>query len=168
MKLFPTFGPLEVVTMDILGPLLISTKKNQLISAIYDRFSKVTQYFSLRTVAASTCTIEFFHGWVHHYGVPTHVLTDRGKQFVAQLFRNLCGPLGIYRVLTTAYYPQTNRQTKRYNKMTIASIRLFIAEHQRNLNIFLASLMFVHNAHVHCSTNFRPFEIAHHQFPPDA
>jgi hypothetical protein len=46
------------------------------------------------------------------YGPPRYLLTDKGTQFNAKFFLEVCRELGIAKVFTTAYHPQTNGQVK--------------------------------------------------------
>jgi Integrase zinc binding domain len=50
LKLFPASGPLEYVSMDILGPLPKTDHGNRFLLVITDRFSKLTRMVPLRTI----------------------------------------------------------------------------------------------------------------------
>ena len=54
---------------------------------------------------------------------PYYVLTDYGPQFVTKFFEAFCSMLGLKHYLTTAYHPQTNGQTERFNKTIAARLR---------------------------------------------
>ena len=47
--------------------------------------------------------------------LPESVVSDRGPQFVAELTKELNKMLGIRTKLSTAFHPQTDRQTERMN-----------------------------------------------------
>jgi len=53
--------------------------------------------------------------WKLH-GIPRKVLSDRGPQFASKFMEKLMKALGMKRQLLTAYYPQTDGQTKRINQ----------------------------------------------------
>jgi len=50
------------------------------------------------------------------YGVPRKILSDRGSQFASRFMEELMKALGTKRMLSTAYHPQTNRQTERIHQ----------------------------------------------------
>jgi len=50
------------------------------------------------------------------HGLPESIILDRGPQFAAGLMRELNEMLGIKTKLSTAFHPQTNRQTERMNQ----------------------------------------------------
>ena len=64
------------------------------------------------------------------YGAPQYVLTDNGPQFAAKFFDSVCALLGIRHYLTTAYHPQTNGQTERFNMTIVQRLRYYVEEHQ--------------------------------------
>ena len=53
--------------------------------------------------------------WKIH-GVPRTILSDQGPQFASKLLEDLTKVLGTKRNLSTAYHPQTDRQTERINQ----------------------------------------------------
>ena len=95
LKLFPANGPLEYVSMDILGPLPKTDHGNRFLLVITDRFSKLTRTVPLRTITAMVVAKAFCESWVFSYGAPRYVLTDNGTQFNAKFFLAVCRELGI-------------------------------------------------------------------------
>jgi len=53
--------------------------------------------------------------WKLH-GLPESIISDKGPQFIAGLIKKLNKILGIKSKLSTAFYPQTDGQTKRMNQ----------------------------------------------------
>jgi transposase InsO family protein len=53
--------------------------------------------------------------WRHH-GLPERYFSDRGPQFIAEFTTELWHLIGVERVTSTAYHPQTNGQTERVNQ----------------------------------------------------
>jgi len=49
------------------------------------------------------------------YGVPKKILSNRGPQFASRFMEELTKALGIKRMLSIAYYLQSDRQTERIN-----------------------------------------------------
>ena len=50
---------------------------------------------------------------VHHYGILELIILDQGLLFISKFLSSLCYFLGIKKMLSTAFHPQTNSQTKR-------------------------------------------------------
>ena len=51
------------------------------------------------------------------YGLPQELVSDRDKLFISRFWKALMAQLDIKYKLSTAYYPQTDRQTKRINQI---------------------------------------------------
>jgi transposase InsO family protein len=130
LKLFPASEPLEYVSMDILGPFQKTEHGNRFRLVISDRFSKLTRTVPLRTITALVVAKAFCEHWVFAKGAPRLVLTDNGAQFTAKFFLAVCRELGIKKVFTTAYHPQTNAQLERFNRTVINALRGYVKERQ--------------------------------------
>jgi Integrase zinc binding domain len=78
LKLFPADGPLEFVSMDILGPLPKNEHGNCFLLLISDLFSKLTRTVPLRTIIALVVAKAYCDAWVFSYGPPRYLLTDNG------------------------------------------------------------------------------------------
>ena len=44
-------------------------------------------------------------GWIAHFGMPSIITSDRGSQFVSELWKHFATSLGIELHPTTAYHP---------------------------------------------------------------
>ena len=69
------------------------------------------------------------HVYAEH-GLPRKIITDRGSVFVAQFTRALMDCLGILGNSSTAYHPQTDGLTERYNQELKTYLRLYVDYHQ--------------------------------------
>jgi len=63
--------------------------------------------------------------WKIH-GLPESIISDQGPQFMAGIMQELNKMLGIKSKLSTVFYPQTDRQTKRVNQELEQYLRMFI------------------------------------------
>ena len=84
-------------------------------------------------------------------------MSDRGVQFVREFTRELYRLLGIRIAASTAYHPQTDRQTERTNQELEQYLRLFVNERQDDWDDLLPMAEFQYNNHVHASTRESPF-----------
>ena len=132
LKLFPATSPLESIGIDILGPLPKSKKGRKYLLVITDRFIKLTQIVALRSFTAYAIAVAFCEASVSKYGVPRTLLSDNDPQFSARFFRSVCEELGVTNLFTSAYHPQTNGQTERYNRTIVAMLRNYLNEHRND------------------------------------
>jgi transposase InsO family protein len=167
LKLFPADGPLEFVAMDILGPLPKTEHGNRFLLVISDRFSKLTRTVPLRTITALVVAKAFCDAWVFSYGPPRYLLTDNGTHFNAKFFLAVCRELGIAKIFTTVYHPQTNGQVERFNRTIINSLRGYVERRQGDCDEYTAATTFGYNCRVHSSLHLAPFELILSRPPPN-
>jgi len=60
------------------------------------------------------------------YGVPRKILSDRGPQFASRFMEELMKASGTKRMLSTAYHPQTNRQTERIHQEVETFLQYYV------------------------------------------
>jgi Integrase zinc binding domain len=166
LKLFPASGTLEFVAMDILGPLPKMEYGNRFLLVISDRFSKLTRTVPLRTITALGVPKAFCDAWVFSYGPPRYFLKDNGTQFNAKFFLSVCRELGIAKIFTTAYHPQTNGQVERFNRTIINSLRGYVERRQTDWDEYTSAITFGYNCRVQSSLNLAPFELILSRPPP--
>jgi hypothetical protein len=160
LTLFPPQRPFEMVGIDLLGPLAQTSRGNVYILVITDRFSKVTRAVPMTTdTTAASVALSYFCSWVSYYGAPLALLSDNGPPFRSKLFRSFNLALGTHCVFTTAYRPQVNGQTERFNRTLLDMIRAFVVEHPADWDILLPFSSLAYNNTVHSSTGLSPNEI---------
>ena len=78
---------------------------------------------------ASTVAKALVNVWVSRFGCPANLYSDKGSNFMSNLFKNMCKKLGINRTLATAYQPQRNAMIERTNCTIEESLAKYVAEH---------------------------------------
>ena len=89
---------------------------NDMIYVIVDRLSKrVYLILYKKTITAKEiATLFILYVWCTH-GPPDTIVSDRGPQFISEFWYKFCQILGIKLKLSTAFHPQTDRQTEIVN-----------------------------------------------------
>ncbi|SLM38893.1 Zinc finger, H2C2-type, histone UAS binding [Lasallia pustulata] len=102
-------------SLDFITGLPESEQMNA-ICTIIDKLSKEQHYALCHTADEGTsaeATAQILIQWVFRpHGLPTSIISDRGPQFVATVWRSFCKRLGIKCKLSTAFYPETDGQTE--------------------------------------------------------
>ena len=76
--------------------------------------------------ALGTAELLFKHVF-KRFGLPQQIISDRGPQFASKVFQELCKHLGIKSKMSTAYHPQTDGQTERFNQDIEVYLRIYCA-----------------------------------------
>ena len=108
--------PWQDISIDMIGPLPRSNRMDTIV-VIVDRFTKMIRLKAVTTSISSEGIAKVYRDEIWKiYGVPRTILSDRGPQFASKFIEDLTKVLGTKRKLSTAYHPQTNRQTERINQ----------------------------------------------------
>ena len=167
MKLFPATAPLDSVAIDILGPLLKSSRGFIFMLVISDRFTKLKQVVPLKRITAYDVAVAFVEHWVFKYGAPATLLSDNGSQFVAHFFRRVCNILQVHNIFTTTYHPQTNGQVESFNRTLAAMLRCYVEDNPRLWCLYAPGLCYAYNMSVHSTTGTTPFDLVLSRPPPE-
>jgi hypothetical protein len=92
-------------------------------------------------------------------------MTDRGVQFDAAFFRELCAQLGIKPSMTTAFHPQANGGTERVNQEVQLYLSIFCINNPSSWSRVLKKAEFVYNNRPHADRSQSPFELMYGQAP---
>ena len=93
--------------------------------------------------------------------IPTAITSDRGLQFVSDLWKHFCKLLDIEQRLSTRYHPQTDGATERMNQEIEKMIRIWATYTQENWSLLLPIIMGAINNREASSTGLSPFFFMH-------
>ena len=83
-----------------------------------DYLTKWPEVFPTKDQTAPTVT-KLLVEIISRHGVPSELLSDRGSSFLSGLMEEIYSAMGIHKVNTTAYHPQTNGLVERFNWILI-------------------------------------------------
>ena len=104
----PPDARFDVVHVDIVGPLPPSQGYRYLLTCV-DRFTRWPEAFPLMDITAESVARAFVLGWIARFGVPSTVITDRGRQFESNLWSQLNQLFGIHKQRTYSLPPCCKR-----------------------------------------------------------
>lgn len=123
-----------------------------------DICSKWVELFSLSiqtAEAVAECLVTVFL----RFGLPTCLLTDLGKNFQSSLISQLLCRLGIKRLRTAPYRPQTNGQCERFNHTLATMLSTCTDETQHGWQQSLPFVAYAYNSSIHDATGFAPYKL---------
>jgi len=132
---------------------LPSSSGHDTVMTVVDSVSKRVHFIPTHTtVTAEGAARLFLHQVWKLHGLLKYVISDRGPQFVAHFTKKLYRLLGIKLASSTAWYPQTDRQTEHVNQELDQYLQLFVNERQDNWYDLLPMAKFQYNNYVHSTT----------------
>ena len=92
-----------------------------------------------------------------YHGLPETIVSDRGLQFASRFWKPQCSYLKIDARLSTAFHPQTDRQTERVNAVVEQHLHAYVTYLQDDWADFLFLAEFAGNKQVSDTTTMSPF-----------
>ena len=151
-----TGAPWDRLSTDILGPLPESNRGNKYIMVVTDYFTKWVEIFALPDQQAETCADILMNDVIARYGCPYDLHSDQGRNYMSNIFSEMCKYLEIRKTRTTPYHPSGNGQVERFNRTLIRMIKAYLKGEQKDWDKHLGCLAGAYRASKHESTGFTP------------
>lgn len=113
--------PFHTIHIDHLGPMCKSKQGNSYVLTIVDAFTKFCFVRSVPNTKTKYVVTEL-NNIMQIFGVPRRIISDRGKSFVSQKFREFCEQKNITHHLNAVGMPRGNGQVERYNKTILDAL----------------------------------------------
>ena len=115
-------GKFTHIHIDIVGPLPESTDHAKYLLTIVDRATRWPMAIPMKDMTAQTVSSKLLSDWVAQFGVPTSIVSDRGRQFVSSVWSSLLSALGTEVKTTTAFHPEANGMVERFHRSLKSSL----------------------------------------------
>ena len=149
--------PWQDISMDFVTGLPWSNGCDA-IWVVVDRLTKERHLIACRTdIDAKELSSLFITHIFRLHGLPLTIISDRGPQFAALFWKNLCRRLGIEPRLSTAFHPQTDGQTERMNAIMEQYLRAHVNYLQDDWADWLPLAEFAANNQASETTGTSPF-----------
>ena len=149
--------PFERMALDIMGPLPTTESGNKYILVVGDYFTKWKEAFAIPNQEAKTVAEKLVNEVIARYGAPEKIHSDQGRNFEAQLFKEMCTLFNIEKTRTTPYHPESDGMIERLNRTLQDMLAKYVSGHQRDWDEHLPLVMMAYRSSVHASTQYTPF-----------
>ena len=147
---------LERIHIDILEPLIETTRGNQYVLVVVDQFSKWVERYALSDQTAVRVARTLVSEFIGRFGCPLELHSEQGRNFESRMFKEVCDLLKIVKTRTTPYRLSANDQVERMNRTILQILRCFIQGQQEDWDIPLATLGMAIRSTVNRQTGFTP------------
>ena len=160
----PVSGPFDRVGVDVIQ-FPKSYHGNQYAIVFVDYLTKWPEVFATSDQTAITIARLFVENVISRHGVPAELLSDRGTAFLSRLMQAVCEVMGVHKVNTTAYHPQTDGLVERFNRTLIDMLAKTVEKSGRDWDARLPYVLFAYRSSMQESTKESPFFLLYGRDP---
>ena len=159
VKMTSAASPFERVSVDILGPLPVSSSGNQYVLCFTDHCTRWPILVPIKSTDARTVASCFYKEIIIcNHGCPKFLLSDRGTNFLSKLMIEVCRIMGTNKLNTSAYHPQCNAVQERFNSVILDTISHYVNKFHTDWDKFIPSIQFAYRSSpADNSVGFSPF-----------
>ena len=152
----PVGGPFHRLGVDVLQ-LPVTHSGNRYVVCFLDYLTKWAEAFAVPDQRAETIARLFVENVVCRHGIPEQLLSDRGTNFLSDLIKSVCDILGVKKINTSGYHPQTDGLVEKFNSTLTNMIAKCCDIQKRDWDEHLPYLLFAYRSMVQESTCESPF-----------
>lgn len=156
--IFRDSGRFEHLHIDIVGPLPTSEQGYRYCVTMIDRFTHWPEAIPTTDILADTIAKVLYENWICRFGCPKRLTSDQGRQFESNLFKSLMNVLGITKLRTTPYHPQSNGMVERWHRSMKVALTSRLSDNTSWVDE-LPSVLFGLRAAARCDTGFSAAEL---------
>ena len=163
--------PWDTLSVDIVGPLP-ADHRHEFVIVFVDCFSRYSILVPASNHTTNTVSEALLRHVMPYFGTPHRLLSDRGREFVGEVWASLTRSLGIQRLLTSPYHLEGNSINERSHRTINNMLRARLLEGlpSRKWVDEIPGIMLTLNAMVHEPHGFSASMIATGReptLPPD-
>ena len=148
----------EILSLDFVGPYPRTARQNTHILTIVDLFSRFITVVPTKNTTAQTVVKALMQHVFSPFNLPEAILTDQGPQFEAALVQETLQQLGVKKIRTTPYHPQTNGMNERVHRTLHNYLRCCV-ETEQQWDLFLPLAAMTYNNTRHAATGVTPHSL---------
>lgn len=147
----------EVVEVDLIGPLETTQNYNKYALTIQCTLTKFLEIIPLKSKEANDVARALVENFILKFGNFKILKSDLGKEFVNDIFKNICEILSLKHVTSTAYHHQSLGIIERSHRVLKSYLLNFCerGEWDKWIPYFVSA----YNITPHTDTNYTPYEL---------
>ena len=150
MQLIICTEPMELVHIDYVGmEVTVLTLEKPVVKnvlVIIDHFTRYVQAYVTRNQTVRTTAWVLYNEYFSVFGFPQRLMSDQGTGFTSKVMAAMCSLLGIEKIRTTPYHPQSNGSAERVHQMLRRMIGKLDPEKCQKWPVHLGSVLIAYNA----------------------
>ncbi len=127
------------------------------MAVFMDYLTKWPEAFAIPDQKAETIAKLFVESIMCRHEIPVELLSDRGPNFLSELIQEVCKLLGVKKINTSGYHPQTDGLVEKFNSTLINMIAKSCDARKHDYDAHLQYLLFAYRVSAQESTREAPF-----------
>nr|GEY65172.1 reverse transcriptase domain-containing protein [Tanacetum cinerariifolium] len=156
-----SFAHLSKQGIDIAGPFPEGPGKVKFLIVAMDYFTKWIEAKSVATITGGQVKKFVWDNIVCRFGIPGEIISDNGKQFADNPFKEWCDKLNITQRFASVKHPQSNRLVERANRSLGEGIKARLGERNKNWVEELPHVLWAHRTMIKSSHGDTPFSLTY-------
>ena len=156
-----TWHPLrrfQVVAIDVMEVSPKSRNGCIKVEVMGDLFTRYVWACAVKDEKAETLAKVILDEWVLRFGPLEKLLSDRAQVFVGNIIKCLCKHVGIKKIFTSPYHPQTDGFIERFNRTLMKHIRAYVSTDEADWDEHISMACFRYNTSVNTATGMTPYK----------
>lgn len=145
--------------VDICGPFPVSSEGYKYILVAVEAFSAWPVVVPMKKQTAATIAEALITHIFSIFGSPISILTDQGRAFESQLFKEIMELYNIKKYRTSSFHPAANGKAERWVKTLKQHLAMLVEKDQKRWPKYLPFITQAYRSMPHTSTTFSPFEV---------
>ena len=161
--------PMELIHIDYIGmEVTVVTDKKPVVKnvlVVIDNFMQYVQAFVTKNHMARTIARVLHNNYFSVFGFPQCFMSDQGTEFCGKVIVAMCSLLGVEKIRTTPYHPQTNGSAERVHQTLQHMIGKLDLEKRKKWPAHLRSIIIAYNSTRSLVTGYSPYYLMFGQRP---
>ncbi|CAL2239488.1 unnamed protein product [Prunus armeniaca] len=138
-----------------------SSCRHQYILVAIDYFSKWAKAVPLKVVKAEDVANFIKTHIIHHYGVPSKIISDNALYFKCKTVVKLCDKYNIWHSFFASYSPQSNGQAEAFNKVLCNILKKIVSGTKKDWHEHLPEALWAYRTTVRTSIGCTPYSLVY-------
>ncbi|GKB28898.1 reverse transcriptase domain-containing protein [Tanacetum coccineum] len=161
LRIAAQMGVRNVQGIDIAGPFPDGPRKVKFLIIAIDYFTKWIEARAIATITGNQVKKFVWDNIVCRFGLPGEIISDNGKQFSDNPFKDWCEKLNIAQRFASVKHPQSNGLVEKANRSLGEGIKARLGKGNKNLIEELPHVLWAHRTMIKSNHGDTPFSLTY-------
>ena len=157
--------PFDKIAIDLVTECKTSTSQNKHILTIIDHLTGWPEAFPIPDKSADTIVTYFINEYLPVHMCPQCILSDNGTKFKNSLMDQVLQQLGIDRIFSAPYHPQSNGKLEVFHKYLKPTLKKLCEKDPTNWDKYLNQVLASYRITSNLATAASPFFLVYGRDP---